>query len=80
MPRRRVSPEEALGDALREARLKVGLSQEALGDACDRHRTYISLLERGKHSPSVKTLFSLAEVLETTPSKLLGRVEDLLGE
>lgn len=80
MPRRRISLEEAFGEALREARAKAGLSQEALGEACDRHRTYISLLERGKHSPSVKTLFSLAVVLETTPSKLLRRVEELLGE
>ncbi len=75
-----MTPEEALGQALRDARLKVGLSQEALGEACDRHRTYVSLLERGKHSPSIKTLFSMAEVLGTTPSRLLRRVEELLAE
>lgn len=78
--RGRMTPEEALGQALREARLKVGLSQEDLGEACGRHRTYISLLERGKHSPSIKTLFSVAAVLETTPWRLLKRADALLSE
>jgi transcriptional regulator with XRE-family HTH domain len=80
MPRRRLSPEEAFAEALREARDAAGLSQESLGHESGRHRTYISQLERGMKSPSLRTLFLLAEVLETTPSKLLGRVEDLLGE
>ena len=70
----------ARGEALPEARLKAGLSQEALGEACDRHRTYIGLVERGKYSASIQTLFLLAPALETTPSKLLRRAEDLLME
>jgi transcriptional regulator with XRE-family HTH domain len=45
-----------------------------------RHRSYVSDLERGKYSASIKTLFLLAAVLETTPSRLLRRVEELLGE
>ena len=36
---------------LRTAREKSGLSQEALAEACDLHRTEISLLERCKRSP-----------------------------
>jgi len=36
---------------LRQARYEAGLSQEALADACDLHRTEISLLERCKRSP-----------------------------
>lgn len=77
MSRRKMTAEMAFGQALREARERVRLSQEALGHAAGRHRTYVSHLERGLSSPSVKTLFLLAEVLGTTPSKLLRRVEEL---
>lgn len=76
----RKTPEEAFAEALREARVAVGLSQEALAHEAGRHRTYVSQLERGMKSPSLKTLFLLAKVLETTPSRLLRRVEALLGE
>lgn len=76
MPRQ--SPEAAFGDVLRQLRLAQDLSQEALAHACDRHRTYISLLERGKHSPSIGTLFRLADALSTQPSDILHRVEALL--
>jgi transcriptional regulator with XRE-family HTH domain len=75
-----MTAEEAFGQALREARERIQLSQEALGHAAGRHRTYVSHLERGLSSPSIKTLFLLAEVLATTPSKLLRRVEELLGD
>ena len=77
MPRR--SHEAAFGEVLRDLRLQSDLSQEALAHACDRHRTYISLLERGKHSPSVATLFKLADALATEPSEMLRRVEASLG-
>lgn len=80
MPRRRMTPEEAFGEALREARERAGISQEALALEAGRHRSYVSDLERGKYSASIKTLFLLAEVLETTPSQLLRRVEQFLGE
>lgn len=73
------SPESAFGEVLRELRLAQDLSQEALAHACDRHRTYISLLERGKHSPSIATLFLLADALTTDPSEILRRVERGLG-
>lgn len=71
----RKSPESAFGDVLRELRLDRELSQESLAHACQRHRTYISLLERGKHSPSIATLFLLARALATKPSEILRRVE-----
>lgn len=74
MPRP-VPPDQAFGDVLREIRLEKGLSQEQLALACDRHRTYVSLLERGKNSPSVRTLFMIAEALGVTPSSVLRRVE-----
>ena len=57
---------------LRQARDSAGLSQEALADACDLHRTEISLLERCKRSPRLETLVILARGLElSSPGDLL---------
>jgi transcriptional regulator with XRE-family HTH domain len=57
---------------LRTAREKSGLSQEALAETCDLHRTEISLLERCKRSPRLETLVILARGLElSTPGELL---------
>lgn len=69
--------DEAFGRVLRELREQRGLSQEALSFACDRHRTYISLLERGKNSPSMRTLWVLAAALEVRPSEIVRRAEKL---
>ncbi len=79
MPRR-PPLEGAFGEVLRQTRLDKGLSQEELADACGRHRTYVSLLERGRSSPSIKTLFLLAEALGVRPSQLVKQVEARLGD
>lgn len=68
----------AFGRALREFRLEAGLTQEALSFICGRHRTYVSLVERGKNAPSITTLWLLAEALEVSPSAMVQRVEALL--
>jgi transcriptional regulator with XRE-family HTH domain len=67
--------EEAFGGVIRELRHRRGLSQEALSFACGRHRTYISLVERGKNAPSIRTLWMLADALEVRPSEIVRRVE-----
>jgi transcriptional regulator with XRE-family HTH domain len=48
---------------LRQHRERAGLSQEALADACDLHRTEISLLERCKRSPRLETIVILSRGL-----------------
>jgi transcriptional regulator with XRE-family HTH domain len=59
-------------DNLRSRRIKSGLSQEALAEACNLHRTEISLLERCKRSPRLETLVILARGLElSSPGELL---------
>ena len=54
---------EQFAENLRQARDRAGLSQEALADACDLHRTEISLLERSKRSPRLETIATLAQGL-----------------
>lgn len=73
-----MEPEVALGKVLRALRKRVGLSQEQLALEADLQRNYISLLERGLNSASIKTLFKLAAVLGTSPSQMLAQAEELL--
>lgn len=57
---------------LRRHRTRVGLSQEALADVCDLHRTEISLLERCKRSPRLETIVILSRGLDlSSPAELL---------
>jgi transcriptional regulator with XRE-family HTH domain len=57
---------------LRERRVEAGLSQEALAELCQLHRTEISLLERCKRSPRLETIVILSRGLElSSPAQLL---------
>ena len=60
-----------LGQAIRDRRLAMKLSQEGLAEAADFDRTYVSLLERGGRNPSFTNLCRIAEALGATPSELL---------
>ncbi len=62
-----MTPQERLAGNLRAARLKVGISQEELGDRCDLHRTEISLLERAGREPRFATMLKLAGALGIDP-------------
>ena len=65
-----MKPQERFAINLRQARTKVGISQEELGYRCELHRTEISLLERAGREPRLATLVKLAGALETTPDEL----------
>lgn len=72
--------EQAFGKILQELRGERQISQEELGFRSGYHRTYISLLERGKKNPSLQTVFQLARALNAEPTELLKRVEKLLSK
>lgn len=59
-----------LGQAIRNQRKQLGLSQEKLAERCGFDRTYISMLERGKRNPSLLNLLKLAKGLQTSVSQL----------
>lgn len=63
--------ERTLGTVIAETRRSAGLSQEALAFACKLHPTYISQLERGLKSPTVRVLRLIAHALGTEASSLL---------
>jgi transcriptional regulator with XRE-family HTH domain len=71
--------EKAFGEALREIRTGKDISQEQLGLQADFDRTYISLIERGIQSPTVRTVVKLAAVLQTRPSVIIRRMERILA-
>jgi transcriptional regulator with XRE-family HTH domain len=72
------SIEELFGIALQDFRKEKGFSQEDLGFASGYHRAYISLLERGKKSPSLKTIYQLSEALHIVPSRFMERLEKMI--
>lgn len=71
---------QGFGIVLKNYRTDYGISQEELAGKCGLDRTYISLLERGKRSPTINTLFSIADALEQSPSVLIKDLEKILKE
>ncbi|WP_317623098.1 helix-turn-helix domain-containing protein [Thiohalomonas denitrificans] len=67
--------ETAFGQVLRARRIECKLSQERLALEAGVDRTFISFLERGLRQPSLRSLFALAEALDTSPAKLVAAVE-----
>jgi transcriptional regulator with XRE-family HTH domain len=65
----------AFGQAVREERERLGVSQEKLGFASDLDRTYISGIERGRRNPTLKIIWQIARALQTVPSKLMRSAE-----
>ena len=72
-------PEKAFGQALRKLRKETGLSQEQLGFECDFDRTYISLLERGVQSPTLRTMFRLCDSLKVSFPELAQHIQGYLS-
>jgi transcriptional regulator with XRE-family HTH domain len=60
-----------LGPNLREARLKLELSQEQVSERSGVHATEVSRIEAGKRDPRVSTVERLARAVELRPGQLL---------
>lgn len=71
----RLSLTKAFGLVVRDARVKLGYSQEHLAELSGMHRTYISQLERGLTSISIRKLERLASALATKPHLLVKAAE-----
>ena len=64
-----------LGEELRKARKKAGLTQEKLAFEAGVDRTYISQLEHDKKSPTLEVLMRICAALSIKTSVLIARVE-----
>ena len=67
--------DKSFATILRRLRVEKGLSQEEFGFEADLHRTYVSQLERGLKSPSLKTLHKIANTLGISLTELMALVE-----
>jgi transcriptional regulator with XRE-family HTH domain len=63
------------GRTVRRRREAQGLSQEALAEAAGLHRTYVSLLERGRRNPSLEVICAVAKGLGTSMASLVGELD-----
>jgi transcriptional regulator with XRE-family HTH domain len=74
---RRLEPQEALGQAVRELRLERGLTQGELADAADLNVTWLSHIEAGRPNPAWGTVSRIAAALDVPVSELALRAERL---
>ena len=65
------SIEASFGAVLREARVREELAQEELARKSSVHRTYVSQIERGLKSPSLRTMAKLADAVGVTLDELV---------
>lgn len=56
---------------VRESRLALGISQEALAEAAGVHRTYIGMIERGEKNVTIYNIERIAIALDVPASSLL---------
>jgi transcriptional regulator with XRE-family HTH domain len=68
-------PDQAFGQALRSLRTKRKWTQTNLALRADVDRNYVSLIELGRNSPSVRMVFRLCDALDITPSDMIKDVE-----
>lgn len=67
--------DQALGQALRKLRTQRGWSQSELALRAQMDRNYLSLIELGRNSPSVRMLMRLCLALDARAADVLGDVE-----
>ena len=67
--------DQAFAEVLKRLRKKKSVSQEAFGFEIGLHRTYISQLERGIKSPTLKTIYKISRALEINLRDLMAMIE-----
>ena len=56
---------------MRKIRESQNKSQESLADICELHRTFISMIERGKQNISIDNIEKIANGLNISPIELI---------
>ena len=63
------------GKRVRELRLKMGVSQEALADLAEVHRTYMGSIERGEVNISLENIVRIGRTMKVAPKELLSLIK-----
>lgn len=72
MPKAPLSPSTGeFGRRVKERRIELGLSQEALADRTDLHWSYLGQVERGQRNLTLHNILKVAEALEVDAGELL---------
>jgi transcriptional regulator with XRE-family HTH domain len=64
-----------VGQAMRDARKSLELSQDDFADHIDMHRAYYGAIERGEKNITLQTLHRVATGLGTTMAELLEGID-----
>jgi transcriptional regulator with XRE-family HTH domain len=75
-----MSPAEAFGQAVREARVKRGLSQEEAASLGGIDRAYFGHIERATKTPSVTMIWRVSQAVGRRPAQLFTRAEAILSK
>jgi transcriptional regulator with XRE-family HTH domain len=62
---------KAVGEAIRQRRVALGISQEALATDAGIDRSYMGGIERGEHNFALVNLLKISTSLHALPSELL---------
>lgn len=77
-----------LGQRIREYRIKINMTQEALAEAASVSAVYISQIETGNRKPSLETVFKISIILNVSMDYLIkdsviessnGRMDELIA-
>jgi len=60
-----------IGEVIKKARDSKGLTQQQVTEKAGFYRTYLGLIENGKYSPSVFTVWRIAKAMDMKLSELL---------
>jgi transcriptional regulator with XRE-family HTH domain len=75
MARKRSEANQALGRAIREARVERGYAQEAFAAHARMDRSYYGAIERGEFNVSLDTIVKVAAALDTRVAVLFVRAD-----
>lgn len=64
-----------MGQVIASFRHEKGMSQELLSGLAGLDRTHYSKIERGLRSPTIDTLFKIAQALEIPPDQIIREIE-----
>lgn len=70
----------AFGLALHRLRTQRGWTLTKLARRCGMNATYLGRLEKGVNTPSLESLFELAEILGVQPSEIVREMDDRIKE
>ncbi len=70
-----VDIKQRFGKAIGRRRRELDLSQEALAEKAELHRTYISSIERGTRNPSLENIKKLADALDISIANLFANYD-----